>query len=133
MKASQELLTELIRMAKAEESFSSLWERPTSSKAEPMTNDIVDAKIAASEARSEIKIVRIEGKLDLIANTISGLSSKMDDQKREASSNRNWIIGTIIVALGLMIAIMSYGATTFYNGTVIRDMVNRPQPTAQTH
>ena len=90
--------------------------------------NLLDHKIALSEMRSEAKVIRLEGKLDLLAQSIGSLSSKIDAQRAEASSNKNVVIGTIVAAalsiVALLYTMISYGASTFYNGTVIRDIVH---------
>lgn len=91
------------------------------------TSGELDAKIAASEARSETKIARIEGKLDLVAQSIGALASSVQTQRAEANSNRTVVVATVITTAlalaGLGYAALSYGATNFYNGTVIGDQI----------
>lgn len=93
-----------------------------------MSDELTDYKIAAAEARSDTKIARLEGKIDVLALSINALGAKIDSQRSEASSNRNVIIsvtvGTALTIVALTYAALSYGASTFYNGTVVRDLVH---------
>lgn len=101
-------------------------------KAAAMSDDLTDAKIAASEARTDTKFARLEGKIDTLAaslgQSIQTLNAGIQAQRSEASANRNFliasIIGTGVAIIGSIVAMLSYGATTFYNGTVMRDAVN---------
>ena len=92
-----------------------------------MPDDLTDAKIAASEARTDAKFARLDGKIDLLQQSIATLGNNVNVQRTEASANRNALLATIIgtgLALAALIAAMlSYGASPFYNGTVVRDVV----------
>jgi hypothetical protein len=93
-----------------------------------MSDELTNHKIAASEARAETKLVRLEGKIDLLSSSIENLGSKIDSQRNEAASNRNvvvaTVVGTALSIAALLYAILTYGASTFYNGTVVRDIVH---------
>jgi hypothetical protein len=81
------------------------------------TREEVDAKIAASEARTDTKIARIEGKLDLV---LSKLDSVRDDNR--ANRANQWIIGFGLAAL--MIAIVALLPVFFGIGAQVKDMVD---------
>jgi hypothetical protein len=81
------------------------------------------AEIGAAEARTDTKIVRLEGKLDLIAKDIVALAVQVSEQRRD----RNLIIGTIVVAAiavgALFVAMATYGDALFGRGMSVRDVV----------
>lgn len=90
--------------------------------------DLTDAKIAAAEARTDAKLAGFQGRFDVLAEKLDGIAGSIKDQRSEASSNRNVMvattIGTGLAIIGAIVAMLSYGAATFYNGTVMRDAVN---------
>lgn len=120
-----------------------------------LTREEVNACIRASEATTETKIVRLEGKLDTMAATIVGkIDSLRDDISNADKYNRDtrWVlIGTLITGLfalaGLILALATYGDALFSRGMNVRDVVqtllkeqqeiqrgdtNLPQPNAPT-
>ena len=82
-----------------------------------MSDELTNDKIAAAEARSDTKIARLEGKIDVLVLSINALGSKIDGQRSEASSNRNVVIsvtvGKALTIIALTFAALSYGASTF--------------------
>lgn len=83
----------------------------------PSTDDLTDAKIKLSEAQTETKIARMEGKLDLVL-------SKLDDVRDDYRGTRAniWVVG-----LGLAVLIVGVAAlfpSFFGMGAQIRDMVH---------
>lgn len=97
-----------------------------------------DARIEASEARSETKLARLEGKfdtqsaitnakLDSLVAVSAGTTKAIQDQTTEARSNKFQILGALVAAVlaiaGLVIGLLSYREAAFYNGTVMRDAV----------
>lgn len=98
------------------------------------TREEVDAKISASEARTETKIARLEGKLDLVL-------SKLD---HVAEDNRSTRANQWVIAFGLAVLIVGVAAlfpVFFGMGAQLRDMVrdevvnstvHAPQPPTPT-
>lgn len=89
----------------------------------------VDAKIAASEARSETKIVRLEGKLDLVLSRMDGIGRDMDNIRHDIRSSRATVIA-VVVAVGIGIAALMatmFGSLPSFFGmsTYIHDLVTR--------
>jgi len=69
-------------------------------------DDLVEAKIAAAEARTDTKIVRSEGKIDLVLSRIDVLSAKIDelrDDNRSVRANQ-WVIGFGLAVLIVAVA-----------------------------
>jgi len=97
---------------------------------EPTREEIREA-IGAGEARSDTKIVRIEGKLDLVL-------SKLDDVRQDNRTTRanQWVIGLGLAVL--IVAIVALIPVFFSMGSQIRDLVHAevhdqlPAPTART-
>ena len=91
-------------------------------------DDILDLKIVASEARSETKMAKLEGKIDLMASAVQNLTVSVNQQRSETKSLQLWTIATIIASalamIALILSVMSFGASTFYNGTVVRDLIH---------
>jgi hypothetical protein len=84
----------------------------------------LDAKIAAAEARTDTKIMRLEGKVDLVLSNLSNMTSKFDalrDDNRAVRANQ-WVIG-----LGLAVLIVAVAAlfpVFFSIGTQVRDLIH---------
>jgi hypothetical protein len=118
----------------------------------PSREEIQD-KIAASEARTEARVVRLEGKIDTLVATIGGrmdvLASKIDalndkasaaqadnlqtrseiqaynlQTRSEISESRRWTMGTTIV-VGLALAGLIVGMLTYGDEMVGRGMTVR--------
>jgi hypothetical protein len=109
------------------------------------TREEIDAKFAASEAHTETRVTRLEGKIDTMVATIGGridmLGSKIDalndkasaaqadnrETRTEIRESRRWVMGTVIavgVALaGLMAALWTYGDAMFARGMNVRELV----------
>jgi hypothetical protein len=81
------------------------------------SRDEITARIEAAEARTDTKIVRIEGKLDLVI-------SKIDDVRNDYRSIRGNIWIVFFGLAGLIVAI-AIGIPSIYDfGTKIRDLVH---------
>ncbi len=100
------------------------------SMADP-TREETKAEIATAEARTDTKIVRLEGKIELAVAT---LGSKLDvlrtDVAKSDQYNRDsrWVLfGTIITSLfaiaGLIVTMALYGDALFGRGMNVRDVV----------
>jgi hypothetical protein len=91
------------------------------------TREEIQAHIAASEARGETSLARLEGKLDTISATIIGKIGELSGQVGEHRRDRNLIIGTIVVAAiavgGLVVGMATYGDALFGRGMNVRDVV----------
>jgi hypothetical protein len=83
---------------------------------------IVDAKIAASEARTDTKFAKLEGKLDLIVASLNVINGNATDAKSEARTTRRTIIGTGISLGALILAIAAFGVNTFTLGSRVDDI-----------
>lgn len=93
--------------------------------------ELTSQKIAAAEARGDTKIVRLEGKLEVISATILGeIRGIRDDVRQSDQYNRDtrWImLATVITgvfALGaLVVALVTYGDAVFGRGMNVRDVI----------
>lgn len=93
------------------------------------TREEIDAKLGASEARSDTKIARLEGKLDLVLSKLDDLNQKIttteghirDDSRTMRSSL--WGIGLGLAAL--MVTIVALFPVFFSIGTQVKDMVEQ--------
>jgi hypothetical protein len=92
------------------------------------TREEVDAKLAAAEARTDTKIARIEGKLDLVLEKLTNVGEQIrttDAHGREdnRSTRANiWVVG---VSLGILIAAIAALFPVFFGlGTQIKDMID---------
>lgn len=63
------------------------------------------AEIAAAEARTDTKIVRLEGKLDLVINKIDTADRNAADNRRAIIANGWVIFGAMIVFIGIIVTI----------------------------
>jgi hypothetical protein len=86
------------------------------------TREIIDDKVAASEARGETKLVRLEGKLDLIMKTIDDLARESKIDSRATRSNQ-LVVGFGLAAL--IVAIAALFPVFFGMGDRIHDIVDR--------
>jgi hypothetical protein len=112
-------------------------------------DDLVDAKIAASEARGDTKIARMEGKLDLVISKIDAMNIRFDDARGDAREARAtahsdnvatraniWLAFFGIVAV--IVAIYALFPTFFDMGSKMRDSIEKevtrqiPQPPGAT-
>jgi hypothetical protein len=82
-----------------------------------LTREEVKAQIDASEARTEVKIARLEGKIDL---AISKLDSLRDDNK--VVRTNQWVIGFGLALL--IVAVATLFPAFFSIGTQVKDMVD---------
>lgn len=87
--------------------------------------DIIDAKIAAAEARTDTKFVRFESKLDQLAADFADVRSDLRELRSDNKNTRTTVIVTGLTStfaiVTIVIAVLAYGAATFYNGTVVFD------------
>lgn len=84
--------------------------------------DIVDAKIAASEARADAKFAKVEGKLDLILEKMSNVQSNNIDARAEARNVKRTIITTGISIGALIIALFALFTNGFNVGSKMADV-----------
>jgi hypothetical protein len=82
-----------------------------------LTREEIDAKLAASEARTDTKIARLEGKLDLVL-------SKLDDVRNDNRGIRanQWVIGFGLALL--IVAIAALFPAFFGIGAQVKDLVD---------
>jgi Fe2+ transport system protein B len=82
-----------------------------------LTREEIKAQIEASEARTETKIARMEGKLDLVL-------SKLDSAKGDSLAIRTnqWVIAFGLAVL--IVAVVALFPVFFGIGTQVRDMVD---------
>jgi hypothetical protein len=83
-----------------------------------ITREEISAKIEAAEARTDTKIARLEGKIDLVI-------SKLDDVR---SGQRATVANIWVVGLGIMVLIVGVAALfpAFFNmGESVKDMVDQ--------
>ncbi|NUJ81427.1 hypothetical protein HUN39_15620 [Methylocystis sp. FS] len=106
------------------------------------TRDEISAMIAASEARNETKLARLEGKIDTLTATITAainanaaantaqneaIKEKISSGEQYNHDSRWILIGTVLTsafALGaLAVALATYGDALFGRGMNVRDVV----------
>jgi hypothetical protein len=89
------------------------------------TREEIAAQIRASEAVTETKIVRMEGKLDLVVAKIDGLR---EDNRGLREDNRATRANQWVIGLGLAVLIVAIAALVpvfFDLGTKISDIVDK--------
>jgi hypothetical protein len=95
------------------------------------TRDEINAIIKASEAGTETKIARLEGKIDTLATMLLGrLDALRDDVRKSDEYNRTtrWMLfGTFLAGIfaiaALIIDMATYGDSLFGRGMNVRDVV----------
>jgi hypothetical protein len=76
-----------------------------SAKMADLTREEIQAKIEASDARTDTKIVRMEGKLDLVLQTLQSTRDEARDNRRAIIANA-WVIFAALVAIvGILAAV----------------------------
>jgi hypothetical protein len=103
-----------------------------SSRSKMVTQDeFTEAKLSAVEARTDTKIVRLEGKLETLSATIISrfdqLSEKLSADQDYNRNTRWFIIGSALTSFfalaGLLVAMMTYGDALFGRGMNVRDVI----------
>ena len=93
-----------------------------------MAEELMDAKIAAAEARTDAKLAGFQGNFNVLSLKLDGIAASIKDQKTEATGNRNALMTTILTVgfalAGLLIAVVSYGDAIFSRGMSMRDLVH---------
>jgi hypothetical protein len=80
-----------------------------------MDTALIDAKIAASEARTETKFAKLEGKIDILVE-------RSTDARTEARSTRRTVIGTGFSIAALVIAIFTLYSNSFTLGSRVDEV-----------
>ena len=92
------------------------------------TREEIDAKFAAVEARTDTKIVRIDGKLELILTKMTDLSAQFKrlnpTGREDARSTRNTIWGAGVGLAILIVAVAALFPVFFGVGTQVRDIID---------
>lgn len=83
---------------------------------------LVDAKIAASEARTGEKFAKLDGKLDLILEKIETVRAQSTDARTEARTTRRTVVGTGISLAALLLAVFALYSNGFNMGTKVGDV-----------
>jgi hypothetical protein len=101
------------------------------------------ANFRAAAAETDTKIVRMEGKIDLLANTISGkldaVSTEIGRAQQDAKDTKWILFGTILASalalMGLIIGLATYGDALFSRGMdvhkVIEETINAQKATTK--
>jgi hypothetical protein len=95
------------------------------------TREEINAIIKASEAGTETKIARLEGKIDTLAAMLLGrLDALRDDVRNSDEYNRTtrWMLfGTFLAGIfaiaALIVGMATYGDALFWRGMNVRDVV----------
>jgi roadblock/LC7 domain-containing protein len=98
-----------------------------SAKMSDLTREEIQAQIAASEARGDTRVVRLEGKIDTLTATIIGkLDAANEKMSADHEYNRTtrWVMVGLAIAIGgLMVGMATYGDAMFGRGMSVRDVV----------
>jgi hypothetical protein len=86
----------------------------------------VKDKIASAEARTDTKIERLGGKIEMLSATLGAKLDIVNQRLADHSKDRNLIIGTIVLSVislaVLLIAVATYGDALFGRGISVRDV-----------
>ncbi|UXS31356.1 hypothetical protein FY152_04305 [Agrobacterium tumefaciens] len=96
--------------------------------------DTVDAKIAASEARTDTKFAQLMGELSTMRAEINGrldvLGTRVGHVETSTAGMKTTVIVTAIAALGLTVAVMAYGSQWFGLGMDAQQVADRAAQTS---
>lgn len=89
----------------------------------------VDAKIAASEARTDTKFAQLMGELSTMRAEINGrldvLGTRVEHVEKSTAGTKTTIIVTAIAAIGLTASILAYGGQWFGLGMDAQQVADR--------
>lgn len=92
-----------------------------------MTN-VVDAKIAAAEARTDAKFVEMKGQLALVLEAVKESRHDMGEVQSELRSARSTYVVTAIASViaigGLVVGLLAYGGDQFGRGAEVSQVVD---------
>jgi hypothetical protein len=71
-----------------------------------VTRDEIDAKLEASEARADTKLARLEGKLDLVVETVRSSRDEARDNRRAIIANLWVIFGVLVAIVGILFTVL---------------------------
>jgi hypothetical protein len=100
-----------------------------SAKMADLTREEVQARIEASEARTDTKIVRMEGKLDLVLQTLQSTRDEARDNRRAIIANL-WVIFAALVAIvGILAAVapVVFDMGSRWRETITKEVQDRVQ------
>lgn len=85
----------------------------------------IDAKLEAVEARTETRFARLEGKMDLLNQTMVGVANQMSEVKSD-NKNTRWTIGitvaaTMLAAIAALWTTQANVLTAFQTGLAAHD------------
>lgn len=96
--------------------------------------DLVDAKIAASEARTDAKFSEMIGQLSTMRAELGGkldtMNARSEHVEKSTAGIKTTVIVTAIAALGLTVAIMAFGSQWFGLGMDAQQISQRSAQTA---
>lgn len=84
------------------------------SMSDPPTREEIDAKMAAAEARTDTKLAKLEGKLDLV---LTEVRSAKQEAKEDSRTNRNLNIGLAAIIIAVIALIATFGPQMLDLGT----------------
>lgn len=105
-------------------------QKKSSEKMSDLSREEVQAHIAASEARSETKLARLEGKLDLVLQAVQSEQGEARDRHRALIAN-NWVIfGALVVILGIMVTVapVVFDMGFKWRETITKEVQDRTPP-----
>jgi outer membrane murein-binding lipoprotein Lpp len=89
---------------------------PTAGEPTLVTDQLIDAKIALAEARTETKFEQLLGEIRVLGTNIAHLSTDLStvrnevgEAKNAAASGKSYVIGTGIALAGFIIALFAFG------------------------
>lgn len=92
-----------------------------------LPDELTDAKVAASKARTDPKLEAFRGQIGALSLKLDQISQAVGDQRAEANANRTAVVSTVVAVgfalAGLLIAVVTYGDAIFSREMSVRDIV----------
>jgi hypothetical protein len=93
---------------------------------DPPSREEIDAKIAASEARTDTKFAELLGEVKATNARLDHITGHLVEEKAGRRVTNSLIIGTGLAVIAAIVAVVSMSAAWFTNGIAVNDLAIIP-------